>query len=256
MNNKINILGVMIDKLDKKSLQTRVSKSLEENVPIKIFTPNPEMLLKAKQDEYLRDILNSAEINIADGIGVVIASKIIGTPLPCRLAGIELGEYILSLAAKEGLSVFLLGGKSGVAELAKEKLEKKYKNIRICGVHDGYFDVNGYENADIIKKIVTAEPDILFVCMGFPRQEIWISENYRKIPSLLLSVGLGGSLDVWSEKIRRAPSFFRALSLEWIWRMLLEPRRVALLPKIPLFFSFALSQRLAVRYKKYGKNAH
>ena len=259
MVQRVDILGVMIDNIKKKDLHETISTSLKDKRRMKIFTPNPEIVLSAMSDSGLKSILSKADICISDGIGLIMASRLLGSPLPERLAGIELGEFILEYASKNNLSVFLLGGKEGVARLAKARLEAKYEGLNICGTHHGFFDENGKENDRIIRYINAAAPEIIFVCMGFPRQEKWICENMTKIPSLLLSIGLGGSLDVWSGKIRRAPALFRSLSLEWLWRMIKEPRRIKILYKIPLFFIKVMIQKMSKspqNTQKHSESAH
>jgi len=259
MAQKVDILGIMIDKLSKKKLQSTILCSLEDNKRAVIFTPNPEIVLNASKDIKIKEIINRADICIPDGVGVVVASRLLGTPLPERLAGIETGEFVLEYASKKGLSVFLLGGKENIAKAAKSELEKKYKSLNICGTHNGFFDVNGKENEDVLQQINLCSPDIIFVCMGFPRQEAWICENADKISSLRLAMGLGGSLDVWSGKVRRAPLIFRKLSLEWLWRMIREPRRAKILVDIPLFMWKIIAQKLSERHRKAlknGENAH
>ena len=259
MTQRIDILGIMIDNMSKNELHEKVWTSLTEKRRIKIFTPNPEITLLASAEDNLKNVLSQADICVADGVGLIMASRVLGTPLHERLAGIELAEFILEYASKNRLSVFLLGGKNGVAELAKSRLEEKYEGLNICGTHHGFFDVRAEENNKVIRQINAVAPDIVFVCMGFPRQEKWICENEAKIPSLLLSIGLGGSLDVWSGKIRRAPTLFRYLSLEWLWRMIREPRRIKILYKIPLFFVKIIAQKLSKAHQKAlknGENAH
>ena len=249
MAYKVDILGVVIDNIDKKALHDMVRTNLKLKKKTVIFTPNPEIALLASNDDNLKNVLSQADICIADGTGLIMASHLIGAPLPERLAGIELGEFVLEYASKNHLSVFLLGGEIGVAEEAKKQLEAKYKGLHICGTHHGFFDVNGEENNEMIRQINAATPDIIFVCMGFPRQEKWICENKAKIPSLLLSIGLGGSLDVWSGKIQRAPALLRSLSLEWLWRMIKEPKRIKILYEIPLFFGKVMAQKMSTSQK-------
>ena len=259
MAQKVDILGIMIDNVSKKELHETIRTSLSQKRRIKIFTPNPEIVLSASTDSRSKSILSQADICVADGVGVIMASRLLGTPLPERIAGIELGEFLLEYASDNGLSVCLLGGKKGIAEIAKRKLEAKYQGLDICITHHGFFNVNGKENDDVIRKINAVAPDIIFVCMGFPRQAAWICENADKIPSLRLAIGVGGSLDVWSEKVRRAPRFFRTLSIEWLWRMLCEPRRAKILVEIPLFVWKIIAQKLSKSHRKAlknGENAH
>lgn len=236
MTQKSHLLGIGINKLKKDELIFILKHRIKENKRTKIFTPNTEIMLRAKKDPHLKAVLLSADILIADGAGVVMASKLLKDPLPERLAGIEIAENLLSLASIEGWSVFLLGGDTGIAEAAKKNLEKKFSGIEICGVHHGYFDVRGEENKKVLKKINKVSPDILFVCMGFPRQELWICENCTKLKSVKVAMGLGGSLDVWANKAKRAPKILQTLCLEWLWRIMCEPKRIAFLAKIPIFF--------------------
>lgn len=258
MKDKINILGVCIDALTKEKLYEKIEDLLNSKDDIKIFTPNPQILMKAQKNDSIKNILNSATISIPDGTGVIWCSKTLRTPLPERLTGIDTAEYILTLAVKKNLSVFLLGGQDDVVKLAKCRLEEKYKGLKICGVNHGFFDLQGDENKQVISQINSSGADILFVCMGFPRQEIWITENMPKLSSVRLSIGLGGSLDVWSGRLRRAPAVFRKLSLEWLWRMMLEPKRMRFLPVIPVFVFKILRERCSKGSKlskNNGKNA-
>ncbi len=258
MKDKINILGVYIDSITKEKLYEKIEDLLNSKDNIKIFTPNPQILMRAQKNENIKNILNSATISIPDGTGVIWGSKILRTPLPERLAGIDIAEYILTLAAKKNLSVFLLGGQDEVVKSAKLKLEERYRGLKICGVHHGFFDTRGDENKQVISQINASDADILFVCMGFPRQEMWITENMSNLPSVQLSIGLGGSLDVWSGRLRRAPLVFRKLSLEWLWRIILEPKRIKFLPVIPIFAFKILRERHSKEHissKNNGKNA-
>ena len=154
---------------------------------------------------------------------------------PERITRIDTAEEILKIAAENGYSVFLLGGEKGIAEKAALNIKMKLTDINICGYHHGFFTLNGIENTKLLDEINKASPDIIFACMGSPRQEEWILKNTDLIPSLRLSIRLGGSLDVWAKKVKRAPKFIQKISLEWLWRTLLEPRRITTVAKIPLF---------------------
>lgn len=243
MINKINILGVKIDNYTFEEFNDKIYEELKHKNNLKIFTPNPEIILEANQSKTAKQCLESADILIPDGVGVIVGSKILGTPLHERLAGIDAAESIISYASQNGLSLFLLGGKPGVAEKAAKELKDKYLNLNICGFHHGYFNVDSKENTEVINKIKKTNPDILFVCMGYPRQETWIANNSKDIPSLRLSMGLGGSMDVWSGNIKRAPLFFRKISLEWLWRIMIEPKRIVYFTKIPIFLLKIISQK-------------
>ena len=256
MDKKINILGINIDNISTKEAIEKINTNISKNKTTKIFTPNTTIIVKSSRDEHLKAMLNSADISIPDGAGVRIASKILGSPVNDKLAGIELGEDILYLAEKNNFKVFLLGGSQEVSKKAEIELKQKYRNLNICGANDGYFDVKGIENNAVIDKINNAKPDILFVCMGFPRQEEWIVKNIDKLTSTKVAIGLGGSLDVWSGRLKRAPSIFRKLLLEWLWRMMLEPKRSGVIFIIPVFLLKVIKQKLFILTKISGKNAH
>ena len=229
-----DILGVRICQKSKRELLSRLAADLKHGRQSAIFTPNSQMLLAASKDRELRKLLNSSELNIPDGVGVRLAARLRGVRLE-SMSGIDIAEELLSVAASKGYRVFFLGAKRGVAEKAADNMSVRYPTLQICGMHHGYFDKNGEENASVLKKIRTAAPDILFVCFGFPVQEKWIIENRASLPSVKLALGLGGSLDVWSGNLRRAPLLVQKAGLEWLWRTVLEPKRARIFVDIPHF---------------------
>ena len=229
-----DILGVRITKSSKRELLSRLAADLKHGRQSAIFTPNSQMLLAASKDRELRKLLNSSDLNIPDGVGVRRAARLRGVRLE-SMSGIDLAEELLLVAASKGYRVFFLGAKRGVAEKAADNMHVRYPTLQICGMHHGYFDKSGAENADVLKKIRAAAPDILFVCFGFPAQEKWIIENRASLPSVKLALGLGGSLDVWSGNIRRAPLLIQKAGLEWLWRTVLEPKRARIFVDIPHF---------------------
>ena len=229
-----NIFGVRICQKSKRELLSHLAADLKHGRQSAIFTPNSQMLLAASKDRELRKLLNSSELNIPDGVGVRLAARLRGVRLE-SMSGIDLAEELLSVAASKGYRVFFLGAKRGVAEKAAENMRVRYQTLQICGMHHGYFDKSGAENAAVLKKIRTAVPDILFVCFGFPAQEKWIADNLASLPSVKLALGLGGSLDVWSGNLRRAPLLIQKAGLEWLWRTVLEPKRARIFVDIPHF---------------------
>lgn len=235
---RVYIHGVGVDKLTSAQAYVRLCAMLSAspNQPQAIFTPNAEMLYRAANDDaQFASILNTAALNTADGVGTVWASRILGTPLPERIAGIELGETALELAAAKRLPVFLLGGKRGVAYRAAANLRQRYRGLNIVGTHHGYFDVEGKQNQAVIDAIRAAAPKLLIVCLGSPRQERWITQNSRLLSGVSVAMALGGSLDVWAGDVRRAPAAVRAVGMEWLWRILLSPSRLARAKALPAF---------------------
>lgn len=236
---KINIRGVFFDNvtLDEATeiLRSRLAAAKPDGDTFPVYTPNPEIVqLCIEHSEYYK-IVNSAGLIVADGIGIIKASNILGTPLKERVPGVELGEKALEIAAECGYKVYFLGGKPGIAEQASEMMKEKYPGLKIVGTSNGYFRKVGAENQAIIEKINLAAPDILFVCLGAPTQERWIYENRTKLSTAKICLALGGSLDVYSGNVKRAPLLFRKLQLEWFYRLLVEPKRLGRMMKLPKF---------------------
>lgn len=230
---RIRIYGV---KIDGTTLQRAIEEALTETgEPCVVFTPNAIMLEQCRRDGELRNLLNRASLSLPDGTGVLLAAKKQGTPLCARVAGIDFGEGLIATAEARGLRVFLLGGGEGVADAAARELQKKHPRLCICGTTWGYFDRNGAENVRVISHIRACRPHILFVCLGFPLQERWIVDNLHLLEDIQVIAGLGGSLDVWSGRLRRAPALLSGMRLEWAWRMLCQPWRMASIPKMASF---------------------
>ena len=246
---EIKILSVGISCGGKRQELKKILERMRSGKVTKVFTPNTQMLLKAQKSKAIAKTLNSAQIKIPDGIGVSIASKILKSSPIERIAGIDLGEDILKISEKHGYSIFLLGGKPGRAERARQNLLKKYPSLKICGCHHGYFDKQGIENQKVKEKINKSSPDVLFFCFGFPTQEEWINKNLSDLNSVKIAMGLGGSIDVWSGDIERAPRAVQKIGFEWLWRAVKEPRRMKILLDIPIFFTLVYAQKRALRVK-------
>lgn len=239
-----DLFGVGICTADKRELLSLLVRDIKHGRQNAVFTPNTQMLLAAKDNGEIKKLLNGSSINIPDGTGVRLAARGRGVRLG-RMNGIDIAEDLLEIASNEQLSVFLLGGKNGVAERAAQNIKRKHPSLRICGTHHGYFDksIHSRENSSVIRSINRSKPDILFVCFGFPLQENWIRKNISSLPSVKLAIGLGGSLDVWSGNIRRAPLWVQKAGLEWLWRTLREPKRVKRLAAIPKFLAAVIKEK-------------
>ncbi len=197
-----------------------------------VVTPNPEIVMKAKEEAEFKAIINEAELVIPDGIGIIKAGNILGTPLKERVAGYDLICRLLEEGKDGSISFYFWGSKPGYAEEAKKNLLQKYSNIKILGTHDGYFKEE--EEKEIVEEIRLLKPDVLLVGIGFPRQEKLINrykaENFFKI-----GIGCGGSIDVLAGKVKRAPKFFIKLHLEWFYRLLKQPSRWKRMLVLPAF---------------------
>lgn len=235
MAEKINIRGVLIDNVDLDDAAKICSEYLDGDRIRAVYTPNSEIIQMCIEDNELLPIINSADLIIPDGIGVIYASKILGTPLKAKCAGYDLGLRMLEIAGERSSSVYFLGGKPGIAEAARDRILEKNPDINFVGCHDGYFDKKGEENDKILSEISALSPDILFVCFGVPAQEKWIFENRDKLGNVKLCLALGGSLDGYSGNVKRAPDIFIKLGLEWFYRLMKEPQRIGRMMKLPKF---------------------
>ena len=162
----------------------------------------------------------------------------LGTPLRGRVPGIEYAQALMARMGAEGRSLFLLGAKPGYAEQAAERLRETYPGLPIVGTNDGYFK----EDAPVVEKIRQSGAEVVFVCLGSPKQEHWMA-RYGADTGAKLLVGLGGSLDIFSGNVRRAPPVFCKLGLEWLYRLMKEPKRIGRMMKLPLFLVHVIQER-------------
>ncbi|NLJ99274.1 MAG: WecB/TagA/CpsF family glycosyltransferase [Tissierellia bacterium] len=236
----INIFGVRIDNISMDDAVKVLEDYLKGDRLNTIYTPNTEIVMKAKEDENIRGIINSGDLVTPDGIGLIYGSRIRKKPLKERVTGFDLSINLLEMANENGYSLFLLGGKDGVAKKAGENIKKDYPNIRIVGHHHGYFEgshrgvYDSQEERTIIHSINKVEPDIIFVGLGFPGQEIWIYNNRDRLRSKVI-IGNGGTLDILAGNMKRAPEIFQRLGLEWFYRLLREPSRIKRQIALPKF---------------------
>jgi len=229
---KINILGVNVDNVTMDAAVCKVLDFLNEDVPHAVFTPNSEIIMSAYNDEEFCRQLNDASLVVPDGIGVVYASRILKAPLPERVAGFDLATNLIKKLSGGQKSFYFFGGKPGIAEKAKENLLSQYPSLNICGLSDGYYDEE--KEKLIIEDIKQKKPDILFVCLGAPKQEKWINKYKNELGAKVL-MGIGGSLDVFAGNVERAPQFYRNHGIEWLYRLLKQPSRFVRMLALPKF---------------------
>lgn len=229
---KIDVLGVKFDNVNMAEAVQKCKDFINSDTSNLIVTPNPEIVMAAKENEEFKKIINEASLVIPDGIGVVKGAAILGTPLKERVAGFDLICNLLELYKDGSHTFYFWGGKPGIADLAKAKLEEKYPNIKIVGTDDGYFDDT--KKAQIIEKIRNIKPDILLVGVGAPKQEKLINELLKE-KIFKIGIGCGGSLDVLSGTVKRAPKLFIKLHIEWSWRLIKQPSRIGRMMVLPKF---------------------
>lgn len=239
MAGKVNVMGVGFDDLTMEEAVERAVALAEGEGFSYAVTPNPELVMMAQKDAEYARTLNAAALTLADGIGVVYAAKILGRPLKGRVPGCDLAGELMAKMAQKGLKLYLFGAKPGVADEAKAKLEEKYPGLQIVGTHDGYFT----EDAPIVEDIKGSGAEVLFVCLGAPKQEKWMNK-FGEETGVKLAIGLGGSLDVFAGKVQRAPEKWQKCGMEWLYRLLKEPSRFGRMAKLPLFLVEALGARM------------
>lgn len=231
-NPKINVLSVYFDNVSMKDMRTNVKKYFEQQQQKNLFivTANPEIVDFASNNEGYRNLINSADYVIADGTGVVKASRLLKTPLQERVPGIELMEECLKIAHTNKQRVFLLGSKNDVVMQARENLTAKYPNITFEH-HHGYIELN---DTKVLETIKNFNPDYVFVAMGYPKQEQWIDKYGEHFKQTVL-MGVGGSLEVFGGVKKRAPKIIRQLNLEWVYRLVIDWKRLGRIKSIPIF---------------------
>ena len=228
----MDILGIRIDKVNMNKAVEIAKTYLEEDKFHMIFTPNPEMIIIANKDEEFKRILNSSSLNIPDGNGVVWAAKQKKDPLEERVTGFDFIHRLFELGKDKNINFYFLGSKPGIAEKAKENLEKTYGYIKRVGVQDGYFTAD--DENKIIEDINSKQVDVLLVALGAPKQEQFIYKYKDKL-NCKIAVGVGGCFDVISGEVKRAPGIFIKLKLEWLYRGLSDLKRTKRLMAIPKF---------------------
>lgn len=193
--------------------------------PWHIVTLNPEMIMRAEADPDFFALLHGADVRFADGAGVVWALRLAGHQHAVRIPGIEVAESLLGKATEEGWRVAIIGASADVLEAACERLLKRYPGIDIAFRHHGFFEADSPKEAAIAQAVANTRPHLVLVALGVPRQELWISQ-YRQLFGNTLMMGVGGSVDVWSGTVQRAPELVRKLHAEWVWRLSSQPWRI------------------------------
>ncbi|MCL2817573.1 MAG: WecB/TagA/CpsF family glycosyltransferase [Clostridiales bacterium] len=228
------MLGAKIDDADMAGALLRLRPFIGRGEARQAVTLNAEMLFRAQKNPELLRVINEADLVTADGAGVVWAARVLGVPLKERVAGVDLMTELCRRAAASGWKIFLLGGAPGVAELAARNLRQLFAGIDVGGTYHGFFAGEEGGEEKLLARIEAVCPQILFVGMGSPRQEYWISQNRKRL-ACDIALGVGGSLDVIAGKVKRAPVFWQKMRLEWLWRAILEPKRIPRLLFLPLF---------------------
>ncbi|WP_298030711.1 WecB/TagA/CpsF family glycosyltransferase [uncultured Dysosmobacter sp.] len=227
---RIDVLGVGFDNVTMDEAVERGMVLLQSQGTHYVVTPNPEIVEVCREDPEAKAAVNGADLVLPDGIGIVKGAAMLGTPLKEKTPGIEFAAHLMEKMAGEGKSLYLLGAKPGIAEQAAKHLADQYPGLAVAGTHDGYFK----EDGPVVEAIRRSGADVVFVCLGAPKQEKWMAKNGAATGARLLC-GLGGSLDVFAGVVERAPKFWSDHGLEWFYRLCREPKRIGRMMKLPLF---------------------
>ena len=241
---RIDVMGVGFDNVTMAEAIEKAKVLLTGSGPAYCVTPNAEIVYEAMHDKAFCEILNSAALVLPDGAGTVLGAKLLGTPLKEKVAGIDFAANLLGVLAETGKRLYLLGGKPGIAEQAADEMRRMQPGLCICGTADGYFQ----DEAPVIARVNEAKPDALFVCLGAPKQELFMHRHLDDL-TVPMMIGLGGSLDVFAGTVRRAPDWMIRMHLEWLYRLIKEPKRIGRMMRLPKFVLAVLAKRL-----RGGKN--
>lgn len=252
---RVNLLGAPVDAITMEQAGTRVADMIRSGQHGRVITLNPEFLYRAAMarsrggasagttagtgngagthpDAMLMDLVHQADLVTADGEGILWAGRVAGTPFPQRVTGIDLLLHLAREAAVEGWRVYLLGSAPGVAREAADNLQNLFPGLQVAGTHHGYFTAP--EEPEVVRQVARSRPQLLFVALGAPRQELWIHRYLEQLEPGVVAMGVGGSFDVIAGRVPRAPVWMQRLRLEWLGRLVREPsrwRRMLVLPK-------------------------
>ena len=230
---QVDILGIPFDAISVDEALDLLETYLDEAKNHIVVTPNPEGVMQARRDPAFLDALVNADLRLADGIGIIMASRFIGNPIPARVRGVDTIYALLERLAKKDRkhTAFFLGGAPGIAERAKQEMESRFSSLSVIGCQHGYYTPE--EEPAVLEELNRLKPDILLVCKGMPRSEIWAAAN-RNIPARV-TLCVGGTIDIMAGNVKLTPPLLRKLGLEWLHRLLRQPSRLKRQLDIPRF---------------------
>lgn len=243
--SRVRILSIGVDKVTMSEAVDRCLAFIDEGTPRLVVTPNAEIAYAASKDPELAAIINGADLVIPDGIGVVMASRIMGDPLPEKVGGADLSTNLLqALSARRKGSVFLLGTKPEVVAEAARRIARDYPGVTVAGYRDGFFKPE--DEPAIVAQIRAAQADVLFVALGSPKQERWLHKHLPHL-GVKVGIGVGGTIDVWAGAVPRAPRWMQRANLEWLFRIVKLGRYSRSLPPLFKFVLAVVGKRMRGR---------
>lgn len=243
MRKVVNIAGINIDDITMDQAVEKVYEFISSNENHSIYTPNAEIMMDGITSKDLNQVLNNADMLVADGAGVVLASKILGKAVAQKVSGVDLVKNLLKASSNKPIKFFLFGGKPGIAEIANANIICDYPRAQVVGTRNGFFTEENEE--EIINEINNSGADVLLVCLGAPKQELWIYKNKSKL-KVKACLGVGGTLDILAGNVKLAPDFFRNNGLEWLYRLYKEPRRFKRMLRLPKFIIYVFGIKFGI----------
>ena len=228
----VAILGLTVHNVTMQTALATMDGFFAAGSPHHVITADASMLVLAQEDKALHAIVSGADLVTPDSVGVLWASKQVGAPLPERVSGVEIVEQLCRRSSETGYRLYFLGSGPGVAAQAAEKMRAKYPGVHIVGTRDGFF--KPAETDALVAEIREAQADAVFVAMGIPKQEKWIAAHREQLGAAVL-IGVGGTFDVLSGNVKRAPKLFQKMRLEWLWRVISNPRKISKVMLLPRF---------------------
>ena len=238
--DRLSIMGVRINNISMNEVLKIAEQKIEDDEKYIIYTPNTEIIMMCQKDEEFLNLMNKSDINVPDGVGLIYAGKVKRFPLKEKVAGYDLSINLLKMADEKGLKLYVVGGRPGVAEAAMKNVQNDYPGIKIVGTQHGYFkgahlgEFGHDEEVSLIEDINKHKPHILFVGFGAKKQEQWVEYNKSLINANII-IGNGGTLDGLAGLVKRAPDVFINLGLEWLYRLIKEPKRITRQIVLPVF---------------------
>ena len=239
--DSVPILGLRVCRVStEQALQFVTDTVARHDAPRHVVTADASMAVIARHDADLRAIVAGADLVTPDGAGILWASRLLRTPITHKVSGVDLVGHVCRLSAERGWRVFFLGAAPGVADEAAANLRVRHPGAQIVGTHDGYFSPD--QEPDVLARIKAAMPDVLLVAFGIPKQEKWITRHKAAL-NIPVSIGIGGSFDVYSGRVQRAPVWMQEHGLEWLHRLAANPKKIGKVMTLPKFVLLALRQR-------------
>ncbi len=237
---RVHILGLPIDVVTMERCLSRITEFIHSGQPHLIITADASGLVQAQTDQDLKELYLTADLITPDSVGVLWAAKRSGQELPERVSGVDIVDQVCKKSVETGWRIYFAGAAPGIADEAAEKMRERHPGCNIVGTRHGYFPAD--KDLEVAKEIAQTKPDVLFVAMGIPRQEKFIRATQAIIGSKV-ALGVGGSFDVFSGRVKRAPITFQKMKLEWLWRLLQNPKKISKVMLLPRFVALVLKEK-------------